>query len=306
MNDALRPEGIEPGQATADFGIFRVLGNDVPVRHARGQTLRALDYILAREPAFPGARKIFVLNRLYDQDNREALIRRLQRAKCEYLEIPFDARAFAQDPSRRFEYLSNNNGARNFALSEGRRRFRWSLVLDGSCCLTEEGWREFVDGVGANPGAEYAVIGLLRSLPEASTFREQAHREEPQLAFSAASREVFDETLRYGNAPKAEMLAALGVPGPWSKWLPGGCRGRDFGLAPGKVVEAGFTFRLPSGNATAEKDISERNSSRQLGMRILTSNVYWWVDSAAYRSCVVAAAKSLFRLRRNLSWLRAK
>ena len=36
----------------------------------------------------------------------------------------------------------NNNGARNAALREGRRRAKWVLPWDGNCFVTEEGWAE--------------------------------------------------------------------------------------------------------------------------------------------------------------------
>lgn len=46
------------------FAMYRIIGNSLPPRHALGENLRAVEHVLKHEPAFPGCRRNWVVNRL--------------------------------------------------------------------------------------------------------------------------------------------------------------------------------------------------------------------------------------------------
>ena len=70
--------------------LYRVLGNDLPPRHKAGQILQNVRFILNNEPKFPNTRKVWLLNRIVDEDYEKALIQLLDSYEQEYLRIPFE------------------------------------------------------------------------------------------------------------------------------------------------------------------------------------------------------------------------
>ncbi|CAG8563501.1 10930_t:CDS:2 [Paraglomus brasilianum] len=70
--------------------LYRVLGNDLPPRHKAGQILQNVRFILNNEPKFPNTRKVWLLNRIVDEEYENALIQLLNSYEQEYLRIPFE------------------------------------------------------------------------------------------------------------------------------------------------------------------------------------------------------------------------
>src|SRR5690606_37986335 len=127
--------------------------------------------------------KVFVVNRIVDKDEEREIIKLLKKHKKEYLRIPFvpeDYHRIGLDvanfpagyfASQEFEgssvierqlatvaayrlknnYIMNNNGARNVALADGRKRAKWVLPWDGNCYVTAEAWEQITRGVIAAP-----------------------------------------------------------------------------------------------------------------------------------------------------------
>lgn len=54
--------------------LYRILGNDIRVRHGERQTADAMAFILAQEPSLRGCEKRFLLNRVVDRDYEAELI----------------------------------------------------------------------------------------------------------------------------------------------------------------------------------------------------------------------------------------
>lgn len=163
-----------PDHRPLGFVLYRILGNDLPPRHKRGQTLENLRFILRHEPPLIGCEKRWVINRMVDRAIEAALIAELERHRQPYLHLPFDEAAYRALPfaldgfpepnffrSAAFErlgamgqalaidtayrlknqYVMHNNGGRNAALADGRSRGRWILPWDGNCFLTAAAWR---------------------------------------------------------------------------------------------------------------------------------------------------------------------
>ncbi|KAI3644914.1 hypothetical protein MP228_011078 [Amoeboaphelidium protococcarum] len=66
-------------QSTAPQQIlYRIIGNDLPPRHEVNQSIKNLQFMLKHEELFPDTQKVFVLNRIVDQNIEKRLIRILE------------------------------------------------------------------------------------------------------------------------------------------------------------------------------------------------------------------------------------
>jgi hypothetical protein len=280
--------------------LYRIIGNDLPPRHRRGQSLENVRFILQHEPTLAGCERRWVLNRITDDEQEAAIIELLEQHHQPYLRIPFEEQAYRRigwrfqdferpgvtygkalddlpEPAQRValdhiyhdknRYVMNNNGARNAALRDGRGRANWILPWDGNCFLTAEAWDEFREAVATHPHAKYVVVPMARVLDNASLLvegmRPQA-REEPQIAFRFDAAEEFDETARYGRRPKVKLFYRLGLEGPWDDWLdlPWESMPRDHGPEAGQYIRAGWVARLFSGERHLEADMKGRGLRR--------------------------------------------
>ena len=167
-------------------------------------------------------------------------------------------RAKVQAYRLRNNYAMHNNGARNAALEWGRETgAKWVLPFDGNGFLARADWDRLLADVKAQPGKRYFTVGMAR-LPSNDAAMEPMDpaqaTEEPQLAFRSDAALRFDEAHPYGRRPKVELLARLGVRGPWHGWtldpwdLPAGKVEPD----AHRVGRAGMIRRLASGRGDLE------------------------------------------------------
>jgi hypothetical protein len=270
--------------------LARVIGNDHWPRHATGQSLHNLEFILTREPAFHGVRKLFVLNRLVDPEVQARAEAMVQQFGHDVLNLPFDPEAYAvlrldtsdfggdefflgpeaalgadarKEAERlwvaapKIRYAMNVNGARNAALDWGKARADWTLVLDGSCFLTAPMFQSLRADLTSRPVVPYVVLPMRRLAANEAAFTTSIapnKAEEPQLLFSAQSKGRFDEALPYGMRDKTSLLQQIGVPGDWDLW-----KRRSWLPALGPLPDrnlwkrAGISvFRLSSGESDRE------------------------------------------------------
>lgn len=233
--------------------IVRVVGNDLPPRHASGQSVRNVRFILENERLPEGVTRSWVLNRITEPDVKAQLISLLEQAQESVLQVPFVAEDY-RDIGYRFgdfsfsglswdgdvdldalsvarawghvygdknRYVMNNNGARNIALAAFQDDHRWILPWDGNTFMTEAGWSELLGALRSEPWRPVVVVPMARVTENAvlldGHFRPEAS-EEPQLVFRSDVTIAFDESYRYGRRTKVELLLRLGVPGPWERW----------------------------------------------------------------------------------------
>ncbi|MEM9302992.1 MAG: hypothetical protein AAGE01_12820 [Pseudomonadota bacterium] len=219
----------------SEIAVVRILGNDLPPRHAPGQTLENLRFMLEHEPPLAGAVRLWVVNRIADRQARDA-VTALLTAHGEIIhEIPFDAAAYraaaAYRPGRtelyrppdtpalrehhaRVLYAINCNGARNVAIELGRETASWVLPLDGNCIFSGEGWQALRGALEAASPDACLVVPMYRLLAndEYAAFSTADYPEaEPQLAFGPECEERFDEDWRYGYRSKMEVFMRLGM-----------------------------------------------------------------------------------------------
>ena len=290
---------------TDTFALYRIIGNDLPPRHRRGQSLDNLRFMLEHEPELPGCERWWVLNRIRDPEVEEEMVALIEAHGRRFLRIAFDPEEYRQVPwrfdgleppgllyRREFEaldhktqqrvldhvyhhknlYVMNNNGARNVALRHGRERARWVLPWDGNCFLTRAAWEELVDYVRTHRHFKYVIVPMARVTENAQLLDPAARppaEEEPQILFRRDALEEFDERARYGRRPKVEFFYRLGIPGPWDGWHHDPWDDLPEQLSPeaGQYGQASWVARLFSGEQKLEGDIKDRGMRRVEAVR---------------------------------------
>jgi len=270
------------------FGLYRILGNDLPPRHGTEQTLMNTQWMLENEFDPENTEKVFILNRIFNPEKLENLKRLLTDAKKEYIELPFEIEKFRalKTDLDRIKYVTNVNPARNYCLLDGaRRNFDVILPLDGACYFPRQGWYAFEEVVWSMPDVGYFAIPMARvgTLQEALIDGVPQLREryvigdravygmrEPQLAFTKHADRTFNETLPYGRVDKVELLWKLGIAGAWDNWEP---QIRKLALKEaskwwGTVPMCGWCIRLPA-HSLRDGDILDRGHARSLALSAL-------------------------------------
>ncbi|HPW65744.1 MAG TPA: glycosyltransferase [Salinivirgaceae bacterium] len=282
------------------FVLYRIIGNDLTPRHKKGQSYENLQFILEHEPEFENCQKIFILNRIVDQSEEQRIIQLLKSKGKRYEIIPFilddykkveidyqtfDFKALFNDPDfkklhikkqgravvaayrLKNNYIMNNNGARNYALKDGRDKARWVLPFDGNCFFTQSAWNALVEDVLANTDKEYHIVPMCRILDNSALLSDDFIPdpvEEPQILFRNDSEHIFDERFCYGRRPKVELLWRLGVPGRWDSFP----RDDIWDMERPTPIEeklwsnAGWVARLYSGNKDMEKYTTKSAQNR--------------------------------------------
>jgi len=253
--------------AKTKYILYRILGNDLPPRHRKGQTLANLRTILGNEPDFPGLEKHWVLNKIIDPRTERSIAAMLEKHAQPYRIIPFDRLRFnnipKKDYQKRLEVMIGLNQARNTALKEGKKRAQWVLVFDGNCFFTAKAW-EKVAAACVRSRKQYIIVPMIRMV-----YPGKGIPSEPQIIFRHDSKNEFNERFGYGQDSKVELLRRLGVAGEWDAWdgLP---------QQPQKAnsfVTAGYVWRLPSGNEAAERDIQQRRKCRDRAIKLLMDKI---------------------------------
>ena len=175
--------------------VVRILGNTLPPRDTAGRRHSTLRRILEDEPKLRGARKLYVINRIYDVGDLALTINLLESHNADYRVIPFKAEAD----------LIQINAARNFAIAYGQESAEWTVILDGDCEWTSDGWEPVIDAMLS--GDVYNQTSHI-SIPHA---REGTSiLAEPMVAFHQSSSQRFNPLLLFGNAEKLDLLYRLG------------------------------------------------------------------------------------------------
>lgn len=288
------------------FVLYRIIGNDLPPRHAKGSARANVQFILQHEPELADCTKRWIINRIIDPVEERAIIALLERHKQSYLRIPFDFGEYARIgwdldgfPERgallnlsmqgrkahkpryliqasvaKNNYVMNNNGARNAALLAGRDAAKWVLPWDGNCFLTAAAWADVRNAVRTQPYVKYFVVPMAR-IPSNRALLDPSFRpvaaDEPQILFRRDAALMFDPAFAYGMSPKVELLLRLGVPGPWDQWPIGKAHhaSQTALTERNSFLYAGWVARLESGRRQleiGEDAMRQRKRARDIGI----------------------------------------
>lgn len=288
-----------------EFALLRILGNDLPFRHNENQTLSNLEFTLENESEFEGCVKVWVLNRIIDEDKKRSIVALLDKYNKRYIDIPYQGSELPKIPfcyedlpadhfkltpefdklnernqvivdtaifKHKNNYIMNNNGARNVALSEGAKLAKWVFPWDGNCFLNKQAWDSIKSSLRARDDVEYHVVPMDRVMSNGSVLSDGYTPnpvEEPQVIFRADAELSFDENLMYGLKPKVDLLKRLGVPGVWDRWnnlYPWKPHTIRHGKNAYNYVWAGWVARLFSGNQGQEVSAHDRAINRERGI----------------------------------------
>ena len=285
------------------FALTRIIGNDLPPRHAPGQTLTNLRFILANEPELSGCSKRWILNRIVDPDVEAAMtatldayqqahsridfrldvfgrIEREKRLPESRTSTPEDGastteevckRALLRAERPRITYAIPVNAARNLALREAQEDADWILPFDGNCFLSQGAWARIREFVERQPEVRYVAVPMARASTYETAFSKIEPinaEEEPQIMFHRDAALAFDESYPYGRRDKVQLLWRLGVKGSWDRWHDDPWDlPRPKAIVSGQQVgAAGWVTRLPSGHAKFEHGRAagrERTNARE-------------------------------------------
>lgn len=265
--------------------LYRILGNDLPPRHLKGQTLDNLKFILEYEGDFVDCEKRFVLNRIVDFDTQSVICDLLMKAGYKFSIIPFILEQYRELESvnERIQYLTNVNRARNYCIEQGIEEAEYVLPFDGGSMFREDGWQSFDANVRFNSGDPYFVVGQWRpksyddflnvdqpELKEEYKFGKSVVTgiREPTVVFGQGHDKRFNEDLMYGNADKVELVAQLGIAGVWMNWISKDAL-KNMSKFAGTVKMISWVARLPSGNDVADFDNQIRGKMRAEGIQRL-------------------------------------
>lgn len=276
------PSDAEPA---AEAILFRLLGADQPPGIPAGTVLRQLRFLLEQEPELPGLKKRWLLHRIVDAEEREALIRLLEEHRQRWHELPFEPAVYSacwmdlgavpadHHPwSERFGqlssdqqaqvldyiarakslYLFNRNEARNHALQLGWAETRWVFPWDSSCLLTPEAW-QVIRPVLALPDLAYLGVpcASLADVPSSLHGLDQPSPADglPLLGFARNARPPFDPGLREGFSSDSDLPRRLGLAGPWQQsgleLPPWEVMDTTPLIDRARLVQAGWAYRLP-------------------------------------------------------------
>jgi hypothetical protein len=238
--------------------IIRILGNDLSLLHGDDQTYSNLLFTISHEPSFKNTDKLYVLNRIINQEKRQQIIALLNLHSIPFVEIPFSSQEFSKLPKLEASstllcekilekksstmaentilsnilapyrlYIMNINAARNFCIEYGKKNgYKWIFVLDSNNFLTQDYYDSIINNIQNT--TEYISIPQIRLMEgnfsnniilSSPEMLDSLDDQEHQLAFKNTSTYLFNPDIPYGTMNKGEFLNALGVPGKWSGWI---------------------------------------------------------------------------------------
>jgi hypothetical protein len=277
-------------QVPDTFILYRIIGNDLFPRHKIGQSRENVKFILENENQLEACEKCWIVNRIYNSEEEKSIFDLLKQYNQDYIHIPFDLREymkigwdythlpdtnllfgshfdrFSQQEKNRLlvsmyrlknNYVMNNNGARNIALREGKKRAKWVLPWDGNTFLTTDAWNQIIHTINTKPYLKYYIVPMTRVTDNNQLLRNEflpEPVEEPQIIFRQDTLEEFNENYCYGRRPKVELFWRLNIPGKWDDW-----KLDPWDLKPSKKTKeknqfgvAGWVARLDSGMSSLE------------------------------------------------------
>lgn len=184
-----------------EASIWRIIGNEMPPRDLPGSRIQALKHILRNEARLIATERMWLLNRILDDDYRQQVISLLNDYSQPYVCIPFDKTLEPTADNMRGPGI-NINAARNLAISLGHALSPWCVVLDGDCFFeTPEDWQVVLKEMRS---------GKFKYLSIPSSRMGSGELGESMLAFHYHSELRFNPALRFGDKEKLDLLFRLG------------------------------------------------------------------------------------------------
>ncbi len=218
------------------YAIWRILGNAFPPRYALNQNEQDTTFILEWEEHFPEAEKVWVLNRIADEDECNRLESVIKSEGHRVIKIPFDPEKFRSllSDDAQFQYATNVNAARNVCVYEGLKTAEIVVPLGGGTMFRFDAWQRFKLFVEMFPDDVYYALAVWRGtdteevLGSTAPLAKEAYKfdnqtligvSQPRVVFTHRSDVVFDVTKNYAANDYVDLLWRLGILGVWDREL---------------------------------------------------------------------------------------
>lgn len=189
--------------------IGRILGNYNPPKSSAQSRLQELEEIIKFE-ANIHADKVWVLNRIFDQDYNSKIKNILIKNNYQFYEIPFIYDDFASSKDK-FSYLANINPARNFLIKKCLSQHKYAFCLDGDCFFDSDLFTNITSNLNSNPNKSYYAVMTKRVIKRGHKYDfSNVIDSEPMLVFTKNSKFFFDENTPFGANDKNELCWKLG------------------------------------------------------------------------------------------------
>lgn len=249
---------------TLSIGIYRIIGNNIPLIHKSFQNSQNLNFIITHENNFEKGYKKWIINHIINKTEENNLFKILTNNKKDTLHIPFNCNEYYKKSCTMEEkkyFITNVNQARNIALKDGLNNGHdWILPLDGNCFITKKNWKKILMFTIKNKNANIPaiIIPMYRIYEKEKIFQIDFNNSisaEPQIMLHKNSNLTFNESLnfRYGYNDKIDILTRAHKK----------CK-----LITSKECPSiASIYRLPSGlNITGARDWKIRNNLRNFGI----------------------------------------
>ena len=134
------------GHPDEDIAVYRLIGNDMPPLQSIGQLRWNTLYALHNENKLIGARKKWILNRIWNDTEFGLIYESLVDLGIKRKDIIvrcFDIDMYSRQKTSedKLFYLTSQNEGRNAGIMDGRENnFEWSVILDGNTFITTDSW----------------------------------------------------------------------------------------------------------------------------------------------------------------------
>jgi hypothetical protein len=211
--------------------LVRIIGNTMPNINDPDQNLNNLKYILENEQNLPNIEKIWILNRIVDKNMEKKYEKLLNENNKYYEKIEFNKAEFMTKLNSKLItlknltqnmnailYLTNINGARNYALKRFRTNCDYVMVFDSNIFLPNNSLTK-INNLCSTSNFDY-ILTPIKRVNEYKNIEdiEKIPNGEPQIIFSKNSTLTFNEEIPYGYSNKVELLNVIGVKGAWNNW----------------------------------------------------------------------------------------
>lgn len=253
------------------FGIFRIIGSELPPRDNLGARLKLLSHILNEEGNLKKAEKCFVLNSIYDLDYFYEIVKMVETFGSNYIVKSIDWKKYRLSETKNEKLLEAIaiNKARNLAIEHSRHKFDFIIVLDGDCVFKSEIWNDICDYIESdqivNSNRKYYSIPTSRCTYDWFMTKKGLMNPlgEPMLCFRRDAELRFDEKIPFGHGDKLKLLFKLGH----STEV-----GKHHILSHEKLCKSvGFVHHIGTGDDILEIDLKSRIAARNRSLNLLIS-----------------------------------
>ena len=244
----------------SSFSICRIIGNELPPRDSPGTKLKCLKYILDTEN-LKNAHKVWIINQIINDDYKSKIYEVLKNEK-EVYEIAFDYKLYKNKKTwnEKVKYAVNINSARNFGIKLCQKKFDYVACLDQDCYFWPEQWNEIIQNIknDSSPKNHYGLISKRFHFNFIPKSINDLIDEEPMIIFNKNANLLFDESIKFGDNEKNELLWRLKI------------KNYDF-IDKKKCV--GYVMHVGFGNEIIETNVHERVKARKKGLENLLNEI---------------------------------